>query len=49
MEEKRSNGLKQEALLQSLKKKPNITPDGKEIKVYSNIGNAGDVGKKSGT
>ncbi len=44
MEEKRSNDLKQEALLQSLKKKPNVTLDGKEIKVYANIGNAGDVG-----
>ena len=32
------------ALLQGLKKKPNITLDGREIKVYSNIGNAGDVG-----
>lgn len=44
MEEKRRNDLKQEALLQSLKKKPNITLDGMEIKVYANIGNAGDVG-----
>ena len=44
MEEKRANDIKQEALLQSLKKKPNITLDGKEIKVYANIGNAGDVG-----
>ncbi len=44
MEEKRAGDLKQEALLQSLKKKPNVTLDGKEIKVYANIGNAGDVG-----
>ena len=44
MEEKRTNDLKQEALLQNLKKKPNITLDGKEIKVYANIGNASDVG-----
>lgn len=44
MEEKRSNDLKQEALLQTLKKKPNITLDGREIKVYANIGNASDVG-----
>ncbi len=44
MEEKRANDLKQEALLQNLKKKPNITLDGKEIKVYANIGNASDVG-----
>ena len=44
MEEKRNNDLKQESLLQGLKKKPNITLDGREIKVYANIGNAGDVG-----
>lgn len=44
MEEKRKGDLKQESLLQNLKKKPNITLDGREIKVYANIGNAGDVG-----
>ena len=44
MEEKRKADLKQEALLQTLKKKPNVTLDGREIKVYANIGNAGDVG-----
>ena len=44
MEEKRKSDLKQEALLQGLKKKPNVTLDGKEIKVYANISNAGDVG-----
>ena len=44
MEEKRKADLKQEALLQSLKKKPNLTLDGREIKVYANIGNVGDVG-----
>jgi len=44
MEAKRKEDLKQAALLQGLKKKPNITLDGREIKVYSNIGNAGDVG-----
>ena len=44
MEEKRKGDPKQEALLQGLKKKPNVTLDGKEIKVYANIGNAGDVG-----
>ena len=44
MEEKRKSDLKQEALLQGLKRKPNITLDGKEIKGYANIGNAGDVG-----
>ena len=44
MEEKRDNDLKQAALLQGLKKKPNVTLDGREINVYANIGNAGDVG-----
>ena len=44
MEAKRTEDLKQEALLQGLKKKPNVTLDGREIKVYANIGNAGDVG-----
>lgn len=44
MEAKRKSDLKQEALLQGLKKKPNVTLDGKEIKVYANIGSAGDVG-----
>ena len=31
-------------MLQGLKKKPNVTLDGREVKVYANIGNAGDVG-----
>ncbi|MCI9159133.1 MAG: phosphoenolpyruvate--protein phosphotransferase [Lawsonibacter sp.] len=44
MEEKRKADLKQESLLQGLKKKPNVTLDGREIKVYANIGNASDVG-----
>ena len=44
MEAKRKEDLKQAALLQTLKKKPNVTLDGREIKVYANIGNAGDVG-----
>ena len=44
MEEKRKADLKQESLLQGLKKKPNGTLDGREIKVYANIGNASDVG-----
>ena len=44
MEEKQKNDLKHEALLQTLKKKPNVTLDGREIKVYANIGNAGDIG-----
>ena len=44
MEAKRRSDLEQEALLQGLKKKPNVTLDGKEIQVYANIGNGGDVG-----
>lgn len=44
MEEKRASDLKQAALLQGLKKKPNVALYGREIKVYANIGNAGDVG-----
>ncbi len=44
LDEKRKADLKQEALLQGLKKKPNVTLDGREIKVYANIGNVGDVG-----
>ena len=44
MKEKRDEDLRQEALLQGLKKMPNVTLDGKEINVYANIGNAGDVG-----
>lgn len=44
MEEKQKNDLKQEAFLQTLKKKPNVTLDGREIKVYANIGNAEDIG-----
>ena len=44
MEEKRQADLKQESLLQNLKKKPNVTLDGREINVYANIGNASDVG-----
>ena len=41
---KQDEDLRQRALLQDLKKKPNITLDGTEIKVYCNIGNASDVG-----
>ena len=44
MEKKHNEDLKQAALLQNLKKKPNVTLDGKEIKVYANIGNVSDVG-----
>ena len=41
---KQDEDLRQRALLQDLKKKPNVTLDGTEIKVYCNIGNASDVG-----
>lgn len=44
MEEKRQEDLKQRALLQDLKKKPNITLDGTTVNVYANIGNSSDVG-----
>ena len=44
MEEKRQADRKQESLLQNLKRKPNVTLDGREVKVYANIGNASDVG-----
>ena len=43
MEAKRRADLEQEALLQGLKKKPNVTLDGTEIQVYANIGGVGDV------
>lgn len=44
MEEKHANDVEQTALLQKLKNKPNRTLDGREIKVYANIGNVADVG-----
>ena len=44
MSAKRDEDLKQASLLLNLKKKPNVTLDGREIKVYANIGNVGDVG-----
>ncbi len=44
LDKKRVYDLQQRALLQELKKKPNITLDGKEINVYANIGNVSDVG-----
>ncbi len=44
MEEKRKIDLKQEALLQGLKKKPNVTLDGQQVDVYANIGNVEDIG-----
>lgn len=43
MEEKRKADRKQESLLQSLRGLPNVTLDGKEIKIYANIGSAGDL------
>ena len=44
LDKKRVEDLKQRALLQELKKKPNITLDGTEINVYANIGNVSDTG-----
>ena len=44
LDKKRIYDLQQRALLQELKKKPNITLDGKEINLYANIGNGSDVG-----
>ena len=44
LDKKRAEDLKQRALLQELKKKPNITLDGTEINVYANIGNVSDTG-----
>ena len=44
MEAKRRADLEQKALLQGLKKKPNVTLDGREIQVCANIGGVSDVG-----
>ena len=44
MEKKRDNDRKQATLLQGLKKKPNVTLDGRQVNVFANIGNVGDVG-----
>ena len=44
MEERRQTDLRQVSLLQDLKRKPNVTLDGREVNVYANIGNAADVG-----
>lgn len=44
MEARRRADAEQAALLQGLKKKPNITLDGTEIKVFANIGNVSDIG-----
>ena len=40
---KQEEELKKAQLLQELKGKPNVTKDGKEIKLYANIGGVGDV------
>jgi phosphotransferase system enzyme I (PtsI) len=44
MRKRQQEDLKKQALLQELKGKPNKTLDGREIKVYANIGGMGDVG-----
>lgn len=44
MERKRTEEMKQQALLQGLKGKPNRTLDGQEIQVSADIGHVGDVG-----
>jgi len=43
MQKKQKEEQEQKALLQTLKGKPNITLDGKEIKLYANIGNIKDL------
>lgn len=43
MEEKRESMLRQEALLQELRGKPNVTRDGTEIEVCANIGSLADA------
>lgn len=43
MQEKQKKEQEQKELLQTLKGKPNITLDGKEIKLYANIGNSKDL------
>lgn len=44
MKEKQRLDLEQKSLLEELRGKENITQSGKEIKVFANIGNLGDVG-----
>ena len=44
LKKKQEEDIRQRALLQDLKKKPNITQDGRQINVYCNIGNVSDVG-----
>ena len=43
MEEKRQADLRQETLVHDLRRKPNVTLDGREINVYANIDNAADA------
>ena len=42
--EKQQNEKKRQELLQQLKGKPTVTKDGKEIKLYANIGEVKDLG-----
>lgn len=44
MEARQRADAEQVSLLQGLKRKPNITLDGTEVKVYANIGDVSDVG-----
>lgn len=44
MEQKHAEEKRKNELLEQLKGKPNVTLDGKEILVYANIGNPGDLG-----
>lgn len=44
MEARRRADAEQASLLQGLKRKPNVTLDGTELKVYANIGDVSDVG-----
>ena len=43
-EKKQQNEKKRQELLQQLKGKPTVTKDGKEIKLYANIGEVKDLG-----
>jgi len=44
LREKQEKEMQRKALLEGLKGKPNLTKDGKEIRVYANIGNLNDLG-----
>ncbi len=43
MQARKAAEEKKKDLLQSLKGKPNVTPDGKEIQLYANVGNIRDL------